>query len=157
MIDIIQDHPVSRMPSFHFTYALFKEHENSIVNGVKTNINPKNGSYIVNPNNDLKQMELRLKSFFDYWAPEWKGVVGKCPTSEEFAQCLTGCDVFSYNGHGSGVQYLPGDKIKKLRVNAVVLLFGCSSMKLSALGPQVELVGPHYMYLIACWYIIYMH
>lgn len=56
----------------------------------------------------------------------------------------------SYHGHGNGAQFLSGEKIQKLRVSAVVLLFGCSSVMLDSLGPQVEMFGQHYVYLIAC-------
>lgn len=95
MLDILQEHPVSRMPSLHFTYALFKEHENSIVDGVKINIDSKKGKYIINPSLDLKRMETRLHSFFKYWTPNWSGLVGVTPTSEEFEEMLVNSDIFA--------------------------------------------------------------
>lgn len=57
---------------------------------------------------------------------------------------------FSYSGHGSGSQYLSGEKIQKMRVHSVVLLFGCSSVELTSYGPRVEMSGQYYMYLIGC-------
>ncbi|XP_025833469.1 separin [Agrilus planipennis] len=151
MLDIIQEHSVSRMPSFHFTYGLFKEHEDSIINGFKRNISCDKGTYVINPGLDLKKMEVRLTNYFKYWTPQWKtGIVGRAPSATEFEELLTSNDIFVYSGHGSGSQYLPGDKIQRLRVNGVVFLFGCSSVKLQSLGPQVEMHSSFQMYLIAC-------
>lgn len=95
MVDVLENHPVTRMPSLHFTYALFKEHEDSIENGLKIISNPINGAYIVNPDCDLKQMEARMNSFFHYYWPEWRSVVGEKPTPEQFLDMLTDCDIFS--------------------------------------------------------------
>ncbi|GJQ66032.1 hypothetical protein Trydic_g4122 [Trypoxylus dichotomus] len=150
MLDVLQDHPASRMPSLHFTYALFKEHEQSIVNGVKVGIDYQKGKYIINPGLDLKRMETRLHNFFKYWTPHWDGLVGIRPSREEFGNLLLNCDIFSYNGHGNGTQFFSSDRIQRLRINSVVLLFGCGSVKYTNLGPQVEMFGSHQMYLIAC-------
>lgn len=95
MLDVLQDHPVSRMPSLHFTYALFKEHEDSIVNGVKVGVDSKKGKYIINPGLDLKKMEIRLHSFFKYWTPHWNGLVGTIPSCEQFEELLLSSDIFS--------------------------------------------------------------
>lgn len=149
MLNILKEHPVSRMPSLHFTYALYKEHENTFVNGHKV-IKPEKGGYIINPQQDLKIMELRMTAFFNYWKPDWKGMAGIAPSAEEFKEMLATLDIFSYSGHGNGSQYLSGDKIQNLRTNAVILLFGCSSSRLTTLGPQVEMVGIYQMYMIAC-------
>lgn len=93
MMNVLQNHPVSRMPSFHFTYALFKEYEDSIVDGYKQ-ISCENGRYIVNPGLNLPQMEVRLKQFFEYWLPDWEGAVGVQPTPDEFEKYLTAGDIF---------------------------------------------------------------
>lgn len=94
MMDVIENHPVTRMPSLHFTYALFKEHENSIVDGMKIIENPNNGAYILNPDLDLKQMQVRMGNFFRYWM-DWEGLEGVAPTSEQFERFLTKRDIFS--------------------------------------------------------------
>lgn len=94
VVDILQNHPVTRMPSLHFTYSLFKEHESTIINGVKTGISRKNGTYIINPGLDLKLMEKRLTSFFDYWTPDWTGLIGVTPSVEDFQKLLTDYDIF---------------------------------------------------------------
>ncbi|KRT84740.1 Peptidase, partial [Oryctes borbonicus] len=115
MLDVLQDHPVSRMPSLHFTYALFKEHEDSIVDGVKVGVDCQKGNYIINPGLDLKRMEARLQNFFNYWTPNWNGLVGVKPSREEFEELLLNCDIFSYNGHGNGSQFFSSDRIQRLR------------------------------------------
>lgn len=94
MIDVLQNQPVSRMPSLHFSYALFKEYEDSIVDGWKINSNPKNGSYVINPSLDLKEMEIRLCSFFKYWLPNWSGLIGAAPSEMEFRNMLSTSDIF---------------------------------------------------------------
>lgn len=95
MMDILENHPVTRMPSLHFTYALFKEYEDSIIDGMKIINNPENGGYVLNPDSDLRQMEIRMKNFFAYYYPEWKALIGIKPTSEQFEEMLTTCDIFS--------------------------------------------------------------
>lgn len=58
--------------------------------------------------------------------------------------------VHRYNGHGNGTQFLSSNKIERLKVDAVVLLFGCGSLKVSHVGPGVEMKSSYQMYLIAC-------
>lgn len=93
MIDVLADHPISRIPSLHFAYALYKEHEQTIVDGHKQ-VSSTVGNYIINPGLDLKKMEIRLKHFFEFWIPQWKGMVGQTPTSDEFSELLTSGDIF---------------------------------------------------------------
>lgn len=57
---------------------------------------------------------------------------------------------FRYNGHGSGIQYLSAEKIEKLKVIAIVLLFGCASTKLYPIGGRFPPIGVSNQYLIAC-------
>lgn len=93
MIDVLADHPISRIPSLHFAYALYKEHEQTIVDGHKQ-VSSTVGNYIINPGLDLKKMEIRLKHFFEFWIPQWQGMVGQTPTSDEFSELLTSSDIF---------------------------------------------------------------
>lgn len=95
MLNILLEHPVSRMPSLHFTYALYKEHENSIINGIKTGVDPKKGTYIINPDLSLQKMQIRLSNFYNYWKPEWQGLVGETPSGENFKELLTKANIFS--------------------------------------------------------------
>lgn len=95
MINILKDHPVSRMPSLYLTYALFKEHESTILDGNKIISTPEKGAFILNPDKDLKHMEVRMNSFIKYWKPDWKGLIGVSPTTEQFKELLTSSDIFS--------------------------------------------------------------
>lgn len=95
LIDILHDEPVSRLPSLHFVYCLFKEHQQDIVNGNVIITEHEKGSYIVNPDKDLKSMEIRMMSFFQYWTPEWIGTSGYQPDKEEFFELLTSSNIFS--------------------------------------------------------------
>lgn len=149
MLDVLNDHPVTRMPSLHFAYALYKEHESTIKNGYKE-VPSINGAFIINPGLDLKKMEKRLSDFFKYWIPDWSGIIGEKPTSEEFTGFLTEKDIFVYNGHGNGTQFCSAYKIQQMRVNSVVLLFGCSSVRMIPMGPFVEMYDQFHNYLIAC-------
>ncbi|XP_023026934.2 extra spindle pole bodies like 1, separase [Leptinotarsa decemlineata] len=149
MIDVLQDESVSRLPSLHFVYCLFKEHQNDIVDGHKVITSYDKGTYIVNPDMDLQSMETRMMNFFNYWTPGWTGTSGYQPSKDEFFELLTSSDIFSYIGHGSGSHLMSMDKIQKTHVKAVVLLFGCGSTKITRLDPQVEMFGHYHMYLIA--------
>ena len=93
-MDIIKHHPVSRLASIHFTYALYMEHRDSIVNGCKViELSTSVGSFIVNPSSDLIRMEKRLKVFIDYWLPDWKGLYGMEPDANRFKSALVDHDI----------------------------------------------------------------
>ncbi|THK33172.1 separin isoform X1 [Diachasma alloeum] len=154
-MEILQDHPVTRFPSLHVAYAMFKEHEESIVEGCKVMvINEESGMGIVNPSNNLPKMEKRLRIFMDYWLPKWRTIYNALPEEEglanAFVDALVNHEIMMYNGHGSGIQYLPGEKIEKLRVRAAVLLFGCGSVKLVPIGGRFPPYGVSNQYLTAC-------
>lgn len=93
---MLLDQPVSRMPSLHIAYALFKEHESTIVDGAKVIADSRKGAYLINPGQDLPVMEKRLDSFISYWCPEWKGLAGVTPSAQEFQDLLTACNIFMY-------------------------------------------------------------
>lgn len=52
------------------------------------------GFYILNPNQDLKEMEARLIKFFEKRIPEWNGLKGVSPSQDEFSQALTQNNIF---------------------------------------------------------------
>ncbi|CAH1276827.1 unnamed protein product [Diabrotica balteata] len=149
LIDVLEDQPVYRLPSLHFLYCLFKEHEDDIVDGYKIVRKYDKGSYVVNPTNDLSAMETRMMAFFNYWLPTWTGVAGKKPSKDEFLEFLTSSEILSFNGHGSGSYLVSMEKLQKTFVKAVVLLFGCSSSRIQRKDPQIEMFGDYYTYLIA--------
>ncbi|KMQ88430.1 separin [Lasius niger] len=149
-MEIIKKHPVTRFPSLHVAYALFKEHEDTMVEGCKI-IKAKEdmGICMVNPSGDLSKMEKRIKLFMDFWLPQWK-TYNTEPSEEIFEDALINHDILMYTGHGSGIDYLSGESIERMRVRSTVLLFGCSSVKLLMIGGRYPPFGVSNQYLIAC-------
>ncbi|XP_003487939.2 separin [Bombus impatiens] len=149
-MEILKCHPVTRFPSLHIAYALFKEHESTMENGCKI-IYTKNdmGTCIVNPSGNLTKMEKRMRLFIEYWLPDWKSWYNVEPQEGIFEDALVNRDILMYNGHGNGIQYLPGERIERLRVRSIVLLFGCSSVKLLTVGGRYPPYGIPNQYLIA--------
>lgn len=151
MLDILAEQSVSRMQSFHFTYALFNAHELEIENGRKLiKLNELKGGMLLNPSANLPQMEKRLSAFQKYWIKTWKTMIGKKPTEEEFLDYVTNCDIFMYSGHGDGMQYIRYPRLEKLRINAVVLLFGCKSVALQQKSSFIEPWGTNQYYIMCC-------
>ncbi|XP_076168881.1 extra spindle pole bodies like 1, separase isoform X2 [Ptiloglossa arizonensis] len=149
-MEILKCHPITRFPSLHVAYALFKEHENTMENGCKI-ITVKNdmGTCIVNPSGNLPKMEKRMQLFIKHWLPNWKSWYSVEPKEDVFEDALINHDILMYNGHGNGIQYLPGEQIERLRVKSIVLLFGCSSVKLLIVGGRYPPYGVSNQYLIA--------
>lgn len=149
-MEILKSHPATRFPSLHVAYALFKEHESTIVNGCKVIKRTSGmGTCIVNPAGNLAKMEKRMRLFIEYWLPDWKALYHEEPKEEVFEDALVSHDILMYNGHGSGIQYLPAEQIERLRVKSIVLLFGCCSVKLLAVGGRYPPYGVSNQYLIA--------
>lgn len=44
------------------------------------------------------------------------------------------------------------ETLQKIKLKAVVLLFGCASTRINRLGPQVSTYGSYHMFLISRWY-----
>lgn len=95
MMDVIQTESIYRLPSFHFVYVLYKTHKNDIKDGYKIIKDYNKGAYVVNPDQDLKNMEVRIMNFYNYWCPEWTGISGYKPTNDEFYELLTSASIFS--------------------------------------------------------------
>ncbi|XP_076670629.1 extra spindle pole bodies like 1, separase [Andrena cerasifolii] len=149
-MEILQCHPITRFPSLHIAYALFKEHESTIENGCKIiKMKEDMGMCIVNPSGNLSKMEKRMRLFIEYWLPNWKSWYNVEPPEEVFEDALVNHDILMYNGHGNGIQYLPGEQIERLKVKSIVLLFGCSSVKLFTVGGRYPPHGVSNQYLIA--------
>ena len=149
-MEILKCHPITRFPSLHIAYALFKEHESTIENGCKIiKLKKDMGMCIVNPSGNLSKMEKRMRLFIEYWLPNWKSWYNVEPPEEVFEDALVNHDILMYNGHGNGIQYLPGEQIERLKVKSIVLLFGCSSVKLLTVGGRYPPHGVSNQYLIA--------
>lgn len=96
-MEIVKDHPITRFPSLHVAYALFKEHEDTILDGCKL-IKAKEdmGICVVNPSGDLNKMEKRMKLFMDFWLPKWKSCYNARPSEEIFEDALINHDILMY-------------------------------------------------------------
>lgn len=55
----------------------------------------------------------------------------------------------SYNGHGSGLQFIDGDTIVQHDIKSLIFLFGCDSVRLFPNGLFSEMSGSHLYYNIA--------
>ncbi|XP_011692442.1 PREDICTED: separin isoform X3 [Wasmannia auropunctata] len=150
-MEVIKNHPVTRFPSLHVAYALFKEHEDTIVEGCKLVKGREDmGICLVNPSGDLEKMEKRMKLFMDFWLPQWKSCYNMQLKEEIFQDALINHDILMYTGHGNGIEYFSGEDIERMRVRSTVLLFGCSSVKLLVIGGRYPPYGVSNQYLIAC-------
>ena len=92
--------------------------------------------YILNPSGDLIQTQERFENLFKS-QPNWNGLIGRKPTSEEFFNGISGFyDLFIYFGHSSGEIYAPLKELKsKLSKRASsALLIGCSSGRIKSNG-----------------------
>jgi len=95
-MEIIKNHPVTRFPSLHVAYALFKEHKETIIEGCKIIKTTEDmGICMINSSGDLSKMEKRIKLFMDFWLPQWK--LHNTELSEEiFEEALINHDVLMY-------------------------------------------------------------
>lgn len=93
-MEVLKNQPVSRVPSFHIMFALYKGYEGQIENGCKVITVSKNfASFIVNPSLDLSGTEKRMKLFNDYWLSDWDGIYGKPPLKADFESILKNKDL----------------------------------------------------------------
>lgn len=96
-MEILKFHPITRFPSLHIAYALFKEHENTMENGCKIiRVKDDMGTCIVNPSGNLSKMEKRMKLFIEYWLPNWRSWYNIEPQEEVFEDSLINRDVLMY-------------------------------------------------------------
>jgi len=93
----------------------------------------QHGSYILNPDGDLKNTQATFGKALQTLAG-WDGIVKRDPTEEEISTILGTKDIFLYFGHGSGAQYIRAREIRKLETCAVTFLMGCSSGALTEAG-----------------------
>nr|XP_043623197.1 separase [Erigeron canadensis] len=109
-------------------------------------IDPLDAYYLLNPGGDLSHTEAEFGNWFK--DQKLEGTSGTSPSVDELSVALKSHDLFIYLGHGSGVQYIPGDEIQKLERCAATLLMGCSSGSLSLNGSYTPKGAPLY-YLFA--------
>ena len=78
-----------------------------------------------------------------------KGVVGEQPSLKEMKSVLSEWDAYMYGGHGANLKNVPLQEIEKLHIQAVPLLFGCSSGKMEWFGRHLDPLGVVSHYQIA--------
>ncbi|KAE8627006.1 hypothetical protein XENTR_v10006832 [Xenopus tropicalis] len=146
-IPCLQKQSVTRLPSLRFllSYGLQRKYqpETTLMKGV----DPKQAFYVLNPHANLPGTEERFRDWFKN-EPGWKGVIRSAPKSEMIQSALTKKDLYIYVGHGAGAHFLDVQTLQRLHCNAVVLLFGCSSVALAVRG-DLEGAGIVLKYLMA--------
>ncbi|XP_061395336.1 uncharacterized protein LOC133330955 [Musca vetustissima] len=135
----------TRINSIQCLWRLYKYYKKDLRNGY-LNVNITTGGCVINPDQNLNKMELRMRSFFEYWMPHWSMMVGQRPTQEDLFNKFFKQNCYVYAGHGSGLQYINGRNIAKFQMHCVVFLFGCDSSRLHSNGLYSELLGPHLYY-----------
>jgi separase len=110
-------------------------------------VNRDNGSYILNPEGDLKNTQVTFEKPLES-LKDWNKIVGREPTEAEIKANLESKDIMLYFGHGSGAQFIRAREIRKLEKCAVTLLMGCSSGALTETG-EFEPYGPPINYMHA--------
>ncbi|KAI3715733.1 hypothetical protein L6452_22720 [Arctium lappa] len=144
---ILRNQEVYRMPSvasISFTYDRCNHYHEKVGvdSAVIPMIDPLDAYYLLNPGGDLSSTEAEFGNWFK--DQNLQGTTGTSPTVDELSVALKSHDLFMYFGHGSGVQYIPGDEIQKLDRCAATLLMGCSSGSLSLNGCYIPKGAPLY-------------
>ncbi|ODQ57327.1 hypothetical protein WICANDRAFT_36235 [Wickerhamomyces anomalus NRRL Y-366-8] len=132
----------TRMPSLSMLLNLLGENEKMVVN-------KRNGSFVLNPSGDLVKTEGRFEEQIEDLCQNhnWKGMIGKKPSEDEFAKYVHDSNLFVYIGHGGGEQFIRSTTLKKMDKIAPSLLLGCSSAALRD-NNFLEPYGTVYSYLV---------
>ncbi|KAK6024426.1 peptidase family C50 [Ostertagia ostertagi] len=143
VMPIFCDSPyVARIPSVH---ALFQTLRKS--SQVPVEVNVHNAFYVLDPDNNLGDTRRRITDYVSKFG--WEGVVGKIPSVTEVTEALSQRDVFFYMGHGSGSRYFSRRVICENTVNAVSVLMGCGSVRLTPYGWGMDGKSSVYDYTVA--------
>ncbi|KAG5675142.1 hypothetical protein PVAND_005070 [Polypedilum vanderplanki] len=145
MINTQQEY--TRVCSFSNLKRLWSNHRNSMDNSGNIITTLNKCQAIVNPDGSLREMEDRLKNFYNYWLPSFKLSCNSPISKESFHEYLTQNDVLVYSGHGSGINYSITN-MYHLKSKAIVFLFGCGSTSLFSTGLNSEMKGAHIYYHI---------
>ncbi|KIH58744.1 peptidase family C50 [Ancylostoma duodenale] len=110
-------------------------------------VNASNAFYILDPDNNLGDTQRRITDYVSKFG--WNGVVGKVPDPDVVKEALRARDVFFYMGHGSGSRYFSRRVISENVINAVSVLMGCGSVKLTPYGWGMDGKSAVYDYTVA--------
>ncbi|XP_056156403.1 separin [Lampris incognitus] len=138
---------VSRMPSLQslLGHCVRKESDPQCI--LKKGVDTKQVYYVLNPDGNLGDTEQQFKEWFSS-KPEWQGVCGIAPDSDQLQDAVAAKDLYIYVGHGAGARFLNVQKLLKQEMRAASLLFGCSSAALAVRG-DLEGEGIILNYLMA--------
>lgn len=138
----LRGNPVSRMPSLSAIQARLPKDPDSDFYNVA-----RQGSYILNPSNDLINTQATLSPLLSQHLPDFQHLINQAPTEPHFQSFLTTSPILLYFGHGAGTQYIRGRTIRRMEKCAVTWLMGCSSVKLTECGVYDSYGVPwHYMH-----------
>ncbi|KAJ2784123.1 separin protein [Coemansia interrupta] len=142
VLPCLADHAVSRVASVAVLL------DQLTCNPVPLSVDPTHVTYVLNPAGDLPRTQKAFEPLVSANA-SWRGCVGRVPSSCEFLQGLSASSVFLYFGHGGGEEYSGGGlAVRKTRVRAVALLFGCSSAAVRRAG-EYDALGTPVDYAVA--------
>lgn len=148
---------VSRLPSLAFGItSMYRVARDKSIGSV---INPKNVSYVLDPEKNLKATQERIMSKLtsltetNQWA--WSGVVGKRPSKEFMSEVLEQENgLYIYFGHGAGERFFSRSDIESFSQKRLknwkcpsIILMGCSSGELKSVNDSKEShAKPHETY-----------
>ncbi|CAB3359286.1 Hypothetical predicted protein [Cloeon dipterum] len=130
-LDIVQVHPMSRMPCLALVHAMFK------APNTNRELDPGSAFFVLDPDKNLP-CASKLKPLFDA-RNAWKGIVGEAPERTEMEKHLQDDDIYIYCGHGSGSHLV--HNYDHMNLNAAAMLMGCSSADLYRRGVHWEMSG----------------
>ncbi|TPX41679.1 hypothetical protein SeMB42_g05468 [Synchytrium endobioticum] len=143
-IPCLRGRSVSRLPSLSFLRDRLVDYDEED-GGIPVSVSKV--SYVLNPAGDLKSTQKEFEGILTS-NTDWKGIVGRPPTDQEFEDGLSQSDIFLYFGHGGGEQYLRPSRIRRMNRCGVTFLMGCSSGNLKVEG-EFEPFGVALDYIFA--------
>ncbi|KIH65515.1 peptidase family C50 [Ancylostoma duodenale] len=143
VIPVFRNSPyVARIPAVHTLFQTLRMRKK-----VPVAVNASNAFYILDPDNNLGDTQRRITDYVSKFG--WNGVVGKIPDPDVVKEALRARDVFFYMGHGSGSRYFSRRVISENVINAVSVLMGCGSVKLTPYGWGMDGKSAVYDYTVA--------
>ncbi|KAL6738388.1 hypothetical protein Aduo_011940 [Ancylostoma duodenale] len=143
VIPVFRNSPyVARIPAVHTLFQTLRMRKK-----VPVAVNASNAFYILDPDNNLGDTQRRITDYVSKFG--WNGVVGKVPDPDVVKEALRARDVFFYMGHGSGSRYFSRRVISENVINAVSVLMGCGSVKLTPYGWGMDGKSAVYDYTVA--------
>lgn len=135
---------IARFSSIYLLFDVYDDYKSDISDGY-LKIRAKKGNVLINPGIDTKlgDMEKRITDFITKWMPHWKSTIGGIPNPSTINELYASADVFFYAGHGASLQYANAAEFSKLKIKAIMLLFGCESNALKLHGLATEPTAPH--------------